>query len=1529
MARCAVGICSSSVPSLATQKNNRERHSHTQHPRWSCRVSSRDLRMLLVRNLLAPLIIFAAPMVLVNPAVAQTFVSNITINGGPLVGASTQTATGQVTIQRDPNDQGADFVSISGSATTFTCPQMSQGFCVIPAGSDSSSITVMGSYVNQTVVDTVSAYVIYVGPNNPQTTNVTVNPFVISLAVSPSSLVGGAGTTATGTITVTNATPIMGLTVNMDSGSLPVQIPPQVYIPANSTSANFQVLANSVVSQANQGTVSATLANTANTSMTVLPFQITVSLPGQIESGQPGEGTVTLSPSPANSLGVSLSATPGNLLWLPPTVNIGAGQSSGNFTFTGGTVTEPTPNVVTATYGASGTGNITVTPAYDPYLPCPCDGQEAQAGSPINLTNGNVWITQQDYSLPGLSGGLSLVRTWNSLWRSENPSPSSVAMFGDSWRSTYEEHLYVKDSTNIQYARANGDIWWFTWNSTTNSYYVLTPQNRYASMTFNNTTLLYTLTFSDGTTRAFNNNGYLTALTDRNGNKAIVSYDSSNRITTVTDAANRSITFSYTDANNPGQATSAQDSTGTIATYTYDVYTRLTKVSYADGSFLTFNFDPSLEFPITSVLDKLGKIVEAHTYDSSSRGLTSQRANGVDSVTVSYPSAGTTQLTDSLSNNTSFAYSVVGSVKLVSSVTGPTCHSCGAQVNDTFTFDSNGNKTSSTDALGNVTNYTYDAKGNVLTKAVHMADGTVPTWSYTYNSFGEVLTATDPLNHTTTNVYDTKGNLLSTTTPSPDGTKPGSTTTFTYNTNGTLKTIKDPLGNTTTLTYYSTGLVNTVKDANSKITTYNYDARGDRTSIIDPVNGSSKPTSFVYDSMSRLTSITYPNALSNPVQFGYDYRGRRTSVTDQNGKLTQYGYDDADRPISVTDAQTPTAGVTQYGYDTESNLTSITDALNRPPTTFTYNAKRQLTETQFPSGLQESYGYDADGNLTRKTDRKNQLITYGYDAQGRVTSKTYPDTTAVNYTYDLAGRLTQVTDPTGTYALAYDNMNRLTQAGSNYAFLTVGNLAVQYGYDAASNRTSMIDPQNLSTVYGYDVLNRLSTLAFNGQSPAFGFGYDALSRRTSLTRPNGITTTYAYNPASNLTSVLHKLGTTTLDGATYVVDNDGNRTSRTDKRLDTTLTYTYDPIYQLLTAKQGSTTKETYTYDLVGNRLSSLGVSPYSYNSSNELTTLPSGSYTYDSNGNTLTKPDGTQFTWDFENRLTKVVLPGTGGTVNFKYDPFGRRIQKSFVQGSTTTTTNYVYDGPNLLEEVDQNGNVLARYTQGRRIDEPLAELRSGTNSYYEQDGVDSVTSLSNSAGALANTYTYDSFGRSTSSNGTITNSLQYTGRELDAETGLYFNRFRYYDSNVGRFLNEDPITFDGGVDFYRYLGNSPTGAVDSFGLSSICSFPSGCGPRPSPPPMPNPIPNAIAGAYAAYLQCVSPNPISGCYGPKNPHIPIPKPDFQDDFGDKAVPDMSVGPLSTELALSTAKDCLRQHPLAALDPRFNDIEPSDMYPLF
>ena len=173
-----------------------------------------------------------------------------------------------------------------------------------------------------------------------------------------------------------------------------------------------------------------------------------------------------------------------------------------------------------------------------------------------------------------------------------------------------------------------------------------------------------------------------------------------------------------------------------------------------------------------------------------------------------------------------------------------------------------------------------------------------------------------------------------------------------------------------------------------------------------------------------------------------------------------------------------------------------------------------------------------------------------------------------------------------------------------------------YGYDAASNRTSFSGPCATgapacnSVSYTYDTLNRLTNLT-DSATGQFTFGYDALSRRTSLTRPNGVNTSYSYDSLSRLLSVPHQAGTVTLDGTGYTYENAGNRTNKTNYLNNLTENYTYDPIYQLTQVTQGLTTTESYSYDAVGNRLSSLGMSPYAYNSSNELTSTPSATFTY------------------------------------------------------------------------------------------------------------------------------------------------------------------------------------------------------------------------------------------------------------------------------------------------------------------------------
>jgi RHS repeat-associated protein len=796
----------------------------------------------------------------------------------------------------------------------------------------------------------------------------------------------------------------------------------------------------------------------------------------------------------------------------------------------------------------------------------------------------------------------------------------------------------------------------------------------------------------------------------------------------------------------------------------------------------------------------------------ASPGAVSVKVAGITAQGPTFVPTSKAIVTDSLGNPSTYLGAVIGGLWNATDSQGSGCSSCTVRGTIHYAYDAFGNVTSTTDTLGHVTTDTFDSSNHLTSELVHVDANTTATTSYTYNSFAEPLTVTDALGHVTTNVYDTHGNLISVTSPAPNGSTAASVTHFAYDSKGELTSITDPLNHATAMTYTTAGLIATITDAQNNVTSYQYDAHGNRTRVTDALT---HQTNFAYDAGDRLTTITYPD--NTTTTFTYDSRGRRTSVTDQNNKTTTYAYDDADRLTGVTDAANH---VTTYAYDTESNLTSITDA-NSHVTTFTYDAFGRVTKTTFPSTLPEFYAYDADNNLTSKTDRKNQTINYVYDGVNRLTKKQYPNSTEVDYIYDLVGKIQQVNDPTGSYAFAYDNMGRLLGTTTSYSFLTSRSFTNAYGYDAASNRAGFTDPENGSTTYSYDTLNRLATLAppaaFSAGS--FGFSYDALSRRTQMTRPNSVATNYSYDNLSRLLSVLHQTGAGTIDGATYTVDSAANRTAKTDQRVPATSNYTYDAIYELTQVTQAVATTESYSYDPVGNRTASLGVSSYTNNSSNELTATPGVTYTYDSNGNTLTKTDSTgttSYTWDFENRLTSLTLPGAGGTVTFKYDPMGRRIEKS----SSAATSVFAYDGDNLIEEANSSGAVVARYTQTENIDEALAMLRSGGTSYYNADGLGSVTSLTNSSGTVAETYAYDSFGKVTASSGSITNPFQYTGRESDPETNLYYYRARYYDTNSGRFLSEDPWRGSLQKNRYRYVVNNPIMLADPLGLNETCTL-------------------------------------------------------------------------------------------------------------
>ena len=195
-----------------------------------------------------------------------------------------------------------------------------------------------------------------------------------------------------------------------------------------------------------------------------------------------------------------------------------------------------------------------------------------------------------------------------------------------------------------------------------------------------------------------------------------------------------------------------------------------------------------------------------------------------------------------------------------------------------------------------------------------------------------------------------------------------------------------------------------------------------------------------------------------------------------------------------------------------------------------------------------------------------------------------------------------------------------------------------------------------------------------------------------------------------------------------------------------------------------------------------------------------------DNNGNLTQKTsksmgEVTTYAYDAEMRLTQASRPGM--TAIYKYDPFGRRIEKS-VNG---TVTRYLYDREDIIARLDSNNQVVVAYSHGPETDEPLSTYQGGQWFFYHRDGLGSVTMMTDVSGTVAQSYNYGSFGNIIGvSNPNLIQPYTFTSREYDEETDLYYYRARYYDARAGRFISADPIGLEGG-DFNYFRGVDTVG--------------------------------------------------------------------------------------------------------------------------
>ena len=615
--------------------------------------------------------------------------------------------------------------------------------------------------------------------------------------------------------------------------------------------------------------------------------------------------------------------------------------------------------------------------------------------------------------------------------------------------------------------------------------------------------------------------------------------------------------------------------------------------------------------------------------------------------------------------------------------------------------------TSKTMPTGEVTQYAYDANDRVSSVIAPEHSGTLGV-RYTYDADGNVATITDPLNKVTTFVTDGFGNLTSITDPLTN------VTTMEYDDFGRRTKVTDPNNHSTQYVYSGSGcgtcgsMGNLIQliDAENNTTDFEYDENDNRVKATDPM---AIATDFVYDAQNRQTKTIFPSGSTNETTTTYNKLSQVASVQDPNSNVSSYTYDHMGRHTQITD---PVSSVTNT-YDSFGNLATVKDG-NNHTWTYAYDQYNRLESVTDPISRVTVYTYDLLGRTTKVgADALGDFdpTEYIYDTTtgllDEVKFTSGVDVKSATYGYDGAGRLTQILDwidNVNGIQYAYDDSGRLT------SLTDYDGTVLSYTYDGAGNVLSMNDYHGNVTSYTYTSRDSLDTLTAPG-GKVWDWTYNANQRPTQYTHPNGMLTEYAYDLSDGaLTNIDHKDGTTVVQGFAYTYDDNGNITSITHDDLSS-WTYTYDGRNRLGDAV----------------RKDDLGVTEYTED------------YTYDAGDNMSTKAVTvagqsavtTTYTSNNANELTS--MSDGSATTNFTYDDWGRQTAKTEGTYSAAYAYHYGSKMKSVTSDFPSEGNVTYEYgADGKR-----RERVSGAEyTWYNWDIGFTVVSEEDNVGALTKSY-------------------------------------------------------------------------------------------------------------------------------------------------------------------------------------------------
>jgi RHS repeat-associated protein len=770
------------------------------------------------------------------------------------------------------------------------------------------------------------------------------------------------------------------------------------------------------------------------------------------------------------------------------------------------------------------------------------------------------------------------------------------------------------------------------------------------------------------------------------------------------------------------------------------------------------------------------------------------------------------------------------------------------------------------------TQWYLDASGRVL------PDGSTRKGSSTYNDLGHITTYTDPMGRTTTYLYAPNQIDLLSVTQSAQGQTPeliyqasnyvlhepqnvtdasGQPWTYTYNGAGQIQTVQNPLKQTTTYNYNSAHqLINIVNADQLVQVKFGYDANG-RVQTVTDSEGYQK--TIGYDNLNRVTSVTYPDQTADLTN--YDLPNRPLdirSVVNRLGQTTTFWHDADRRLYKVQDNRSV---VTQYAYDFDGHLTKFTDA-NKHPTSWTPDADGRVHIKAYPSGEGYSINYDSAGREWTRTDSKGQTRTILYYADGTIQNISYTGNTTNNqsYTYDpLYPRLKKM-------------LNQGTGVHTSFGYVPAGTNGAGQLLQESSD-----DPNAISISYSYDKLSRPKTRAVGTFNETWN--YDQIGRLQTDTNALGqFTYTYLgetpqprtetlanaawatqWNWQTNQNDrMLHSI-THTLTASSAHARFDWTRqmaawlgwssaanvpeaaAASADSIIYSTQTgqitgrtqgadvwnYGYDGVQRLKSAGYtgtGAGQGAQYTYDdadflsqiATTNPATTTNFVPNKDNQVASENGSTNASWVYDPTGN-VTDDGVNTYTWDVENRVTKITRKSDGHTSSFGYDGLGRRmvIKEQDAGGNTATIELAWCQGSPTPCAASLGASTMAFLAQGE-----FNSTSSPAAIYYARDHQGSVMQTVDSAGNLLASRSYGEYGRLYNTSGSSAPSMGYAGMFLHAATGLYLTQNRVYSSVNGRWLSRDPAGEAGGSNLYAMDLGNPIARTDPMGLASyvIC---------------------------------------------------------------------------------------------------------------